>query len=108
MTAPPECRVEIVYALPTEQTVVEVTVSSGTTLEEAIRASGLLNRFPDLDLARHRVGRYGELAELHDTVLSGDRIEIYRPLVVDPKESRRTRAKSGGRHVRYRVKQKKN
>lgn len=89
-------RVEVAYAIPLRQEVIEIPVHPGTTIEQAIRASGMLERFPEIDLSQHRVGIFGEVARLHDPVHDGDRIEIYRPLSADPKEARRRRAKAAG------------
>lgn len=89
-------RIEVAYATPQRQEVIEVPAHPGTTIEQTIRASGMLERFPEIDLSRHRVGIFGELAGLRDPVHDGDRIEIYRPLLADPKEVRRKRAKAAG------------
>lgn len=89
-------RVEVAYATPRRQEVVEIPVHPGTTIEQAIRDSGMLERFPEIDLSQHRVGIFGELASPQDLVRDGDRIEIYRPLLADPKEVRRRRAKAAG------------
>ena len=84
--------VELVYALPGEQCVVELKVAPGTTAVQAIRRSGLLERHPEIDLGANRIGIHGRLVR-GDTVLNAaDRIEIYRPLVADPKQTRRRRA----------------
>jgi hypothetical protein len=88
-------RVEVVYATPSRQEVIELTVQPGASVEQVIRESGLLERFPGIDLARSRVGIFGEIAGLQDPVHDGDRVEIYRPLLVDPKEARRRRVKPG-------------
>ena len=85
-------RVEVAYATPLRQEVIELTVRSGASVEQVIRESGLLERFPEIDLARSRVGIFGEIASLRDPVRDGDRVEIYRPLLADPKEARRRRA----------------
>lgn len=87
-------RVEVAYATPARQEVIEVSVRPGATLEQVIRASGMLARFPEIDLTRQRVGIFGVIAHLQDAVHDGDRVEIYRPLVADPKEARRMRAGS--------------
>ncbi len=87
-------RVEVAYATPSRQEVIEVTVPPGATVEQAIRASGILERFPDIDLARQRVGVFGEGRQLQDPVRDRDRVEIYRPLIADPKQARRARAGS--------------
>jgi hypothetical protein len=93
-------RVEVAYATPLHQEVIELTVRSGASVEQVIRESGLLERFPEIDLARSRVGIFGEIANLQDPVRDGDRVEIYRTLLADPKETRRRRAerraKTGG------------
>jgi putative ubiquitin-RnfH superfamily antitoxin RatB of RatAB toxin-antitoxin module len=85
-------RVEVAYATPSRQEVVEIPARPGSTIEQVIRESGLLERFPEIDLARNRVGIFGEIASLRDPVRDGDRVEIYRPLLADPKEARRRRA----------------
>jgi putative ubiquitin-RnfH superfamily antitoxin RatB of RatAB toxin-antitoxin module len=84
--------VQVVYALPAEQTVVQLRVSAGTTLKEAIELSGLLDRYREIDLGLQRIGVFGKLRALTDPVQAGDRVEIYRPLRVDPKDARRRRA----------------
>ena len=84
--------VEVAYATPARQEVIEVSVRPGATVEQVIRASGMLARFPEIDLTLQRVGIFGETARLRDAVRDGDRVEIYRPLVADPKEVRRKRA----------------
>lgn len=85
-------RVEVAYATPARQEVIEVSVSPGATVGEVIRASGLLEKYPEIDLSRSRVGIFGELVRPQDAVHDGDRVEIYRPLIADPKEVRRKRA----------------
>lgn len=85
-------RVEVAYAAPSRQEVIELAVRPGASIEQVIRESGLLERFPEIDLARSRVGIFGEIAGLRDPVRDGDRVEIYRPLLADPKEARRRRA----------------
>ena len=87
--------VEVAYALPEQQTVVRLTVAPDATIEEAIRASGLLEQYPEIDLARNKVGVFGKLGKLADTLHPGDRVEIYRPLIADPKEVRKKRAAEG-------------
>lgn len=87
--------VEVVYATPGEQLVLAVTLTVPATVAQAILASGLLARFPEIDLAQQPVGIHGERAALHDTLHNGDRVEIYRPLIADPKAARRKRAGRG-------------
>ena len=91
--------VEIAYARPERQVIVRLSLTSFwrapiccAAPTEAITASGLLKQFPDIDLRRAKVGIFSKLSRL-DTVLNdGDRVEIYRPLEVDPKQARRRRA----------------
>ncbi|HVC50165.1 MAG TPA: RnfH family protein [Burkholderiales bacterium] len=86
--------VEVAYAAEVaEQVIVPVYVRKTATLGEAIKVSGMLERFPELDLAVNRVGVFGRPGSLEDLVSDGDRIELYRPLIADPKEARRRRAK---------------
>jgi putative ubiquitin-RnfH superfamily antitoxin RatB of RatAB toxin-antitoxin module len=97
MSAEGAWRVEVAYATPSRQEVIEVAVSPGATVEQAIRASGLLERFPEIDLARQHVGIFGERVRLSDPLRDRDRVEIYRPLIADPKQARRERAARGGK-----------
>jgi uncharacterized protein len=90
-------RVEVAYATASRQDVIEVALPPGATVEQAIRASGVLERFPDIDLTHQRVGIFGEKAQLRDPVRDGDRVEIYRRLIADPRETRRKRAARGGK-----------
>ena len=92
MTTPELIEVEVAYARPDAQVIISLRVAGGTTVEAAIRASGILERFPEIDLGRHRVGVFGKLAERDRTLEAGDRVEIYRPLAADPKAARRRRA----------------
>lgn len=86
--------VAVAYATPSRQEVREISIAPGSTIEQAIRASGILERFPEIDLSRHAVGVFGEIVALSDPARDGDRIEIYRPLLADPKQARRLRAGS--------------
>jgi putative ubiquitin-RnfH superfamily antitoxin RatB of RatAB toxin-antitoxin module len=74
--------------------VIELSVPDGSTLEDVIRASGILQRCPDVDPSRADVGVFNRLRAPGDHVKDGDRVEIYRPLLADPKDSRRRRARS--------------
>ena len=91
--------VEVAYATPVCQEIIEVSVRPGTTVEQVIHESGMLARFPEIELTRQRVGIFGETARLQDAVHNGDRVEIYRPLVADPKEARRKRAVRRGKKL---------
>lgn len=84
--------IEVAYALPQRQTLLKLEVPVGTTLREAILRSGLAQQHPELDLERISVGVFSRPAVLDDLVGEGARIEIYRPLLADPKEVRRRRA----------------
>lgn len=88
----PDISVEVVYALPDKQYLRSVTIEEGATVEQVIQASGLLSLRKDIDLSTNKVGIYSRPVKLADTVQDGDRIEIYRPLIADPKEMRRQRA----------------
>ena len=85
-------QVEVCYARPSEQVILKLDVGAGATLRQVIEKSGILQRFPEIDLGVNRVGRWSHVAALDDRVEAGDRIEIYRPLIADPKETRRQRA----------------
>ncbi len=84
--------VEVAYANPGKQALLEVVVEQGTTVEQAVKASGILQRFSDIDLTVNKLGIWSRVCKLTDEVRDGDRIEIYRPLIADPKEVRKRRA----------------
>ncbi|MES2536700.1 MAG: RnfH family protein [Pseudomonadota bacterium] len=88
-----QLRVQLVYATPESQDLRELIVAEGTTLHQAVRQSGMLDAFPEIDLSVCRVGIYGKLKTLETPLREGDRIEIYRPLVADPKDARRRRVR---------------
>ena len=85
-------RIEVVYALPEKQYLRPVSLAEGSTVEQAIVASGLLELRKDIQLTENKVGIYSRPVKLTDVVEDGDRVEIYRPLLADPKELRRQRA----------------
>jgi uncharacterized protein len=93
---PPErITVEVAYARPEAQLILSLEVPVGTTVLEAVRLSGIVERFPEIDPAGAKLGIFGKLTR-GDTVLKAkDRVEIYRPLIADPKEVRRQRAAEG-------------
>ena len=95
MASVTEISVEVVYALPDQQILIKLSVAADATIEEVIRSSGLLEHFPGIDLDRNKVGVFGKLGKLTDTLHSGDRVEIYRPLIADPKQVRKKRAAEG-------------
>ena len=84
--------VEVVYALPDVQKVIRVTVTPDMQVQQIIEQSGVLAMYPEIDLKKNKVGIYSRNVKLDATVHDGDRIEIYRPLLADPKEIRRKRA----------------
>ena len=83
--------IEIVYALPQQQTLLKLRVAAESTVGQALAASGIQKIRPEIDLVMQRVGIFGQFVELGDQLASGDRIEIYRPLIADPKASRHAR-----------------
>jgi len=85
-------QVQVCYALRDRQLVLDVTLDSGATIHDAIKASGIVGQVAEIDLTTMRVGIYGKLKELDAPLQDKDRIEIYRPLTADPMESRRRRA----------------
>ncbi|SFE95288.1 RnfH family protein [Nitrosomonas sp. Nm166] len=85
--------VEVVYALPHTQVFKKLNVSVGCTVEQALTYSGILAQFPEIDLAKNKLGIFGKFAQLNTLLQPYDRIEIYRPLIIDPKDARRMRAK---------------
>ena len=87
--------VEVAYALPDKQSLVSLEVEKGTTLKEAIEASGILDSFEQIDLTKDRVGIFSKFATLDTVLRDKDRVEIYRPLIADPKQVRKERAAEG-------------
>ncbi|MFT5298760.1 MAG: putative ubiquitin-RnfH superfamily antitoxin RatB of RatAB toxin-antitoxin module [Colwellia sp.] len=85
-------QIEVVYGLPTRQELITIMVEDGTLLEQGIIESGILNVFEEIDLTINKVGIWNRSAKLTDTLRDLDRIEIYRPLIADPKEVRKRRA----------------
>lgn len=86
--------VEVVYALPDHQTVLPLLVPDGTSVMDAVRRSGILRLHPEIDPETNRLGIHGVLVEGEQVLRARDRIEIYRPLIADPKEVRRQRARA--------------
>lgn len=85
-------KVEVIYALPNEQKLIQIEVAEGTTIEQAIEASKILNLYPEIDLSQCEVGVFSQRQKLDYVLHPNDRIEIYRELIADPKEVRRRRA----------------
>ncbi len=97
MTTP--MNIEVCYALPDKQIIVPIKLGAGATVAMAIATSNILLKFPQIDLARNRVGIFGKLAKLDSVLREGDRVEIYRPLIADPKDARRKRAAENNKKV---------
>jgi hypothetical protein len=87
--------VELVYALPASQERVTLELAAGTTVGQALEISGLLAKHPEIDLARNKLGVFAKLAKVDTVLRDRDRVEIYRPLIADPKEVRKQRAAEG-------------
>jgi len=88
-------QVEVIYPLRDVQQIVRLSVEEGCTVKEAIERSGLLAEHPEIDLARNKLGVWNKLAKPDAALRDKDRIEIYRPLIADPKEVRKQRAAEG-------------
>lgn len=84
--------VEVAYAKPEQQKIITVSIEQGSTIETVIDRSGIIELFPEIDLTKQKVGIFGQVKKLTEIVQQGDRIEIYRALLIDPKEARRKRA----------------
>jgi putative ubiquitin-RnfH superfamily antitoxin RatB of RatAB toxin-antitoxin module len=87
--------VEVAYALPNNQLIIPLQVAPETSAEQAIAASGILQKFPEIDLSVNKIGLFGKLTRLETPLRHLDRVEIYRPLIADPKEVRKQRAADG-------------
>lgn len=86
---------EVVYALPEKQEILTVRLAEGATVRQAIEASGLLQKYPEIDLAKSKLGVFAKLAKPDAVLRDRDRVEIYRPLIADPKAVRQQRAAEG-------------
>jgi uncharacterized protein len=87
--------IEVAYALPHKQLIIPISMPPEANAEAAIRASDILNKFPEIDLNVNQIGIFGKLSKLDAPLRNLDRIEIYRPLIADPKEVRKQRAEEG-------------
>ncbi|TEU19370.1 MAG: RnfH family protein [Gammaproteobacteria bacterium] len=87
--------VEVAYALEKKQTLLELEVDKGTTLKQAIERSGIIDTYPQIDLSKDKTGIFGKIAKLDTVLREKDRVEIYRPLIADPKQVRKERAAKG-------------
>ena len=84
--------IEVVYGVPEKQSLISVQVASDASVERAILESLIISKYPEIDLGVNKVGIWNKSAKLTDSLRDGDRIEIYRPLIADPKEVRKRRA----------------
>ncbi len=87
--------IEVVYALPAKQQLVALQLPAGSSVRQAIDASGLLQKHPEIDLTKNKIGIFAKLTRPDAVLRDGDRVEIYRPLIADPKEVRKQRAAEG-------------
>jgi putative ubiquitin-RnfH superfamily antitoxin RatB of RatAB toxin-antitoxin module len=83
----------VVYALADEQVLIALELEAGTTARQALEQSGLLRRYPGIDLAVTPIGIFGRVTDPDTPLRDGDRVEVYRPLQADPRDARRTRAR---------------
>ena len=88
-------RIEVVYALPQTQEIFTVDLPVGATLRQAVEACGVLKKYPEIDLAKNKLGVFAKLSKPDTPLRDRDRVEIYRPLIADPKEVRKQRAAEG-------------
>jgi putative ubiquitin-RnfH superfamily antitoxin RatB of RatAB toxin-antitoxin module len=89
---PEEIIVEVAYAMPEEQVIISVKVPTKFNVKQAIEKSGIQKKFSSIDLSKNKVGIFGKKTTFDHPLNDRDRIEIYRPLILDPKEMRRKRA----------------
>ena len=87
--------IEVCYAMADKQELVRVKLAEGATLQHALEASGLLAKYPQIDVKTNKFGIYNKLSKLDAPLRDRDRVEIYRPLIADPKEVRKQRAAEG-------------
>lgn len=88
-------KIEVIYALPEKSDLVRLELPDGATVLQAVEASGLLQKHPEIDVRKNKFGIYAKLAKADAALRDRDRIEIYRPLIADPKEVRKQRAAEG-------------
>ncbi len=86
---------EVAYGRMDEQALLSVEADTPLTVQQAIERSGILQRFAEIDLAQNKIGVFGKAVKLDTELADGDRVEIYRPLIADPKEARKKRAAEG-------------
>ena len=87
--------IQVIYALPQRQELINLRLAEGATVQQAVEASGLLQKYPEIDLAKAKFGIFAKLSKADAPLRDRDRVEIYRPLLADPKEVRKQRAAEG-------------
>lgn len=91
-----QLKIEVVYALPERQEVISLQLASGSTVQQAVEQSGLLAQYPEIDLTlKNKLGIFAKLVKPDTLLRDRDRVEIYRPLIADPKEARKQQASKG-------------
>ena len=88
-------KIDVVYALPDRVELVKLDLVEGSTLLQALERSGLLQKYPEIDVRKNKFGIYAKLTKPEAVLRDKDRVEIYRPLIADPKEVRKQRAAEG-------------
>ena len=88
-------KIEVAYALRHKQTLLNIEVDDNTSVEDAIQQSNILKKYPEINLKKNKVGIFGRITALDVKLREKDRVEIYRPLIADPKEVRKLRATEG-------------
>lgn len=88
-------KIEVAYALQNKQTLLAFEVEQGTTLKQAIELSGIMDTYQQIDLSKNKTGIFGKITKLDVVLREKDRVEIYRPLIADPKQLRKKRAAQG-------------
>lgn len=101
MSADSSINVEVVYADSEKQTLLRLKVPEEVTVQEVIESSGILELFPAIDLSTQKVGIFSQLCSLDKIVEEGDRVEIYRPLILDPKQARLKRVVKKVKKVQF-------
>ena len=88
-------KIEVAYALRHKQTLLNIEVDENASVEDAIQQSNILKKYPEINLKKNKVGIFGKITSLDVKLREKDRVEIYRPLIADPKEVRKQRAAEG-------------
>lgn len=91
-------RIEVIYLAPSDQATIALNVPENTRVIDAIHLSNLLQKFPDIDLNQNKVGIFSKIVALDTILQDGDRVEIYRPLLIDPKQKRLLKVRGAKTH----------